>query len=154
MCIWLHVWPFFLFSYPATWAATYHLPRIYLLLCKEFIMAEDSPHVTMHYLTTWWCSLGDLSGISAFGHSPSTCGYTLDVFDVSTDEEEEEEEEGQGDGDTARRYVGWSVSLFVMYVCVCTSVSMSVFVCVRLCVCIFVCVCVCVCASVYVCLCL
>lgn len=33
-------------------------------------------------------------------------GYTLDVFDVSTDEDEEEEEEGQGDGDTARRYVG------------------------------------------------
>ena len=144
--------PFFFFSYPATWAATCHLQRIYLLLCKEFIMAEDSPHVTMHYLTTWWCSLGDLSDVSAFGHSPSTCSYTLDVFDVSTDEDEEEEEEGQGDGDTARRYVGWSFSLFVMCVCVCVCVYICVCtsVCVHLCVSVYICVCIYVCLSVFI----
>ena len=44
-------------DYPATWAAAHHLQRIDLysggwtLLCKEFIVTEGSPHITMQHIT-------------------------------------------------------------------------------------------------------
>ena len=38
----------------------------WILICKEFIMAEDSPHITISA-----CSLGVHAGVSVLWHSPS-----------------------------------------------------------------------------------
>ena len=32
-----------------------------MLLCTEFITAEARPHITVHYITTFWCSFGPLA---------------------------------------------------------------------------------------------
>ena len=46
-----------------------------MLLCKEFIMAEHSTHMTVQHLTT--CSHGVLAGVSALCHCPSQGGCSL-----------------------------------------------------------------------------
>ena len=44
----------------------------WMLLFKEFIMAENIPHVTiMQHTTTLLCSLGVVSGVNLSWHSPS-----------------------------------------------------------------------------------
>ena len=45
------------------------------LLCKEFIVAEDSPCVTIQHMTT--CSLCVLAGVSAMCQCPSQGGCSL-----------------------------------------------------------------------------
>ena len=45
----------------------------WMLLCKEFILAEDSPNITTQY-TTFSCSLGVLAGITGVVTQPKPLG--------------------------------------------------------------------------------
>ena len=47
----------------------------WMLLCKEFITAEDSPCITIQHMTT--CSLCVLAGVSALCQCPSQGGCAL-----------------------------------------------------------------------------
>ena len=69
-----------IFDYSATWAATCHLWRTQfhseerMLLCRDLIMAEDSPHRTMqcNILMQLWCFLRVVTGLYVL----STCNVS------------------------------------------------------------------------------
>ena len=48
-----------------------------MLLCKELIVAEDSPHITMQRIITFECGFGVLAGVSVLGHTAQALVFLL-----------------------------------------------------------------------------
>ena len=50
-----------------------------MLSCKEFILAGDSPHITVQCIATLQCRPGDLTGVGMLWHSPRPRQLTASV---------------------------------------------------------------------------